>query len=221
MSLSTKQLADLRHDLTSLATISYDHLADELLDHYAMLTEENMATGQSFHEAGTAAFHAMGNGIGIQQIQERYERVTRHQIRGRHIAIEQSYLMWPTVLRTLLVGVIMAYLILAVLPPHFAKLLPGVLVLSPAFVLLIAGVSYFWQRDSRKRLVWKFIKSQINAPTMYITLIFILSSTGDGTLSSFIRVGFAILSTVGNLFLTVSLAQLTRETFYYKPIFQR
>ena len=42
-----------------------------------------MATGQSFHEADTAAFHAMGNGIGIQQIQERYERVTRHQIKGR------------------------------------------------------------------------------------------------------------------------------------------
>ena len=123
MLLSTKQLADLRHDLTSLATISDDHLADELLDHYATLTEENMATGQSFHEASTAAFHAMGNGIGIQQIQERYERIARHQIRSRHIAIRQSYLMWPTVVTTLFVGASIAYLILAVLPPHFAKLL--------------------------------------------------------------------------------------------------
>lgn len=218
MPLSTKQLAELRHDLTSLAHISYDHLTDELLDHYAALTEENMAAGKSFHKASTAAWLAMGDDVGIQQIQERYEKVTRQQIKSRHMAIRKSYLCWPTVTTTLLVGISFAYLLLAVLPLNLAKALSVFFVLSPSFVVLAACISYFRQQDDRQRLLWQFIKNQVDVFSIFMNVLNVIR-VGDPRpiFSPAVDTALMIIITVGSLYSTVSLAQLTRETFYYKP----
>lgn len=216
MSLTDKQLADLRHDLTSLAHVTYAHLIDELLDHYAMLTEEKMAAGQSFYEASTDAWLAMGDGIGIQQIQSRYERMARRQIKDRHTEIRQSYLQWPTVMTTLLVGVLIAYLLLVVLPNPLVKLLTIVLVTSPVFVLLTAYVSYSRRRYSRQQLVWEFIRKQVSGPLIIVNL---LNATDERNFSPVVHACLLVILTAGSLYSTISLAQLTRETFYYKPAY--
>lgn len=220
MPFTTKQLAALRHDLTSLANIRYDHLTDELLDHYATLTEENMLTGQSFYEASTAAWLAMGDGVGIQQIQERYEKVTRQQIKSRHIAIRKSYLRWPTVTTTLFVGISFAYLLLAVLPVNLAKALSVLLVLSPSFVVLVACITYFRQQDDRQRLVWQFIKKQVDVFSIFLNVLNVIRVGGPRPIfTPAVDTALMIIITVGSLYSTISLAQLTRETFYYKPAF--
>ena len=208
----------MRHDITSLGRITYDHLADELLDHYATLTEEKMATGQSFYEASTAAFVEMGNGLGIQTIQSQYERTTQHQITVRHSEIRQSYLRWPTVVTTLLAGILLTYLLLLILPNPIAKLLAAVLVTSPVFVLLFAYISHIKERDSRQQLVWKFIRKQVNGPLIFVNL---LNAMDERSFSPAVHACLLVALTVGSLYSTISLAQLTRETFYYKPTFQR
>lgn len=51
MNLTATQLSALRLGLQSLANIEHDEVLDELLDHYAMLTEQKMAEAYAFDEA--------------------------------------------------------------------------------------------------------------------------------------------------------------------------
>ncbi|MEZ0542610.1 hypothetical protein [Fibrella arboris] len=220
MPLTNQQLADLRHDLTSLADIRYDHLADELLDHYATLTEEKMATGLSFYEASTDAFLAMGNGEGIRRIQVKYEIETKKQIKARYWRIVKSYCRWPTVVTTLLVGTLLVNLYLT-LPANYLKTMTIALCLSPVFVVLSAWIPYYWQNDTRKKLVWKYISDNGAWPINTVNILINLYDFPTYTAPITCRMALILLLAIGCLRQSISLAQLTRETFYYKPIFQR
>lgn len=215
--LSTKQLDALRHDLRSLADIKYVHLQEELLDHYATLTEANVATGQSFYEASTAAWLAMGNGKGIQQIQDDYETVTKQQIKARHKEIIRSYLHWPTVVTTLLVGILLVCGLM-LLPMMAAKVLVYCLVASPT---VAAGISYYRRKDSHQELAWQFISQRTNWATCLLNLfnLFNMQSKDGATIYSPTQIALLLISTGACFLLAVSLAQLTREHFYHKPLF--
>lgn len=104
MALTPNQLKSLRYDLQTLANIEYDEVMDELLDHYASLTEQKMANGLSFNEASKWAWTDLGSGTGIQEIQTDYERRIRQQIRSRHVEILKSYFRWPVFVTTVLIG---------------------------------------------------------------------------------------------------------------------
>ncbi|MEZ0485802.1 hypothetical protein [Fibrella aquatica] len=221
MSLSTKQLAELRHDITSLADIKYDHLTDELLDHYATLTEENMATGLSFYEASTAAFLAMGNGGGIQQIQDDYEEATREQVKARYREIVRGHFHWPTVVTTLIVGTLLLYIQLFALPANLSKILRMAMSISPVIVIAAAWIPYLRKKDSRHRLTWEFITENGHWPINVLNGYCLASNAYDFSLPYSIDVVIITVIVTAILFQSVCLAQLTRETFYFKPNFQR
>lgn len=217
MTLTPNQLAALRTDLTTLVQLDYDHLRDELLDHYATLTEENMANGLSFYEASTTAWVAMGNGEGIQRIQTRYELVTRKQIKARHAAIMKSFLYWPTVVTTLLTATLVVYL-LFILPVRPARLFTIILVCSPLFVMVATAIPYYGHRDSRKKLVWNYIVHRGNLPINVLNMLNICSITDAEAIlhPSRLNVLLVVALAGASLFLTFSLAQLMREHFTFK-----
>lgn len=109
MTLTTHQLNTLRHDLVSLATIEYDDVMAELLDHYASLTEQKMANGLAFDEASKWAWLELGSGVGLQKIQDDYEKGIQQQVKDQHLAIIKGYFRWPMLVTTALVGAV-AYL---------------------------------------------------------------------------------------------------------------
>jgi hypothetical protein len=222
MSLSTKQLAELRHDITSLADIKYDHLTDELLDHYATLTEENMATGLSFYEASTAAFLAMGNGEGIRRIQVKYEIETKRQVKKRHLAILKSFLRWPTVVTTLLVGTLFISLYVN-LPTNYARGLSVFVLASPIIFVLGAYVFYCQRKNSRDKIAWEYLTEWIQLPNLTLQCLNLTNSMSDDKsfMNSLTGQGIQFCFALITLALTISLVQLTRETFYYKLNFQR
>ncbi len=213
--LSPKQLNDLRHDLTSLADIKYDHLREELLDHYATLTEEKMVAGQSFYEASTAAWLAMGNGKGIQQIQDDYETVTKQQIKARHKEIMRSYLRWPTVVTTLLIGILLVYILL-LLPLRPAKTLAVLLTTGSTIVVISAWIPYYRQKDSRQKLVWQYISPCANWSNILMQVINVVFPDNEPSHS---HIYFLVAVSTVSLYVAVSLAQLTREHFHHKPLF--
>ena len=219
MPLSTNQLADLRHDLTTLATINYEHLADELLDHYATLTEENMAIGQSFHEASTAAFLAMGNGKGIQHIQDDYEKATKKQVKERHMAILGGFVRWPTIVMTLLVGVLLLS-VFYTLPPNYIRWFVPCMVIISCFITLWVYVVYKRRRDSQHKIVIDYFGRMMRVTNLLFNGSSLLNIIFDDKSD---LVGVSIQFGLGLVVFTlaVALAQLTRETFYYKPAFQR
>lgn len=217
--LTTNQLRDLRHDLTSLGRITYDHLADELLDHYATLTEEKMEAGLSFYEASTAAFVEMGNGLGIQTIQDTYERSTKKQVRARHAAIMKSYFCWPTVVTTLLVGTLLGNIYVN-LPADSAKIMAYILAFSPSAVILAAWIPYYRKKDSSQKLVWRYISDNGSWPLNLFNSFVILNGSDTLLVPFTTHLSVAALLAGGMLFQAISLAQLTRETFYFKPSFQ-
>ncbi len=74
MALTPFQLKSLRYDLVELAHIKYDDVVDELLDHYASLTEQKMETGMSFDEASKWAWAELDLETGLKTIQTTYEK---------------------------------------------------------------------------------------------------------------------------------------------------
>jgi len=104
--LTPSQLTVLRQDLHKLAQIEYDAVFAELLDHYATLTEQKMADGQSFEYASAYAWADLGSGEGMQRLQDDYVKAIRQQVAARHKAIVKSYFRWPTIVVTALMAVL-------------------------------------------------------------------------------------------------------------------
>lgn len=209
MALTSHQLDALCHDLNTLVKIDYAHLRNEILDHYALLTEEKMAEGYSFDDASTMAWLALGDGKGIQKIQTRYVIATRKHLQARHWAIVCSFFRWPTILTTGLVGVALTYLLLE-LPNRSSRWLIGGLILSPLVIILIGAFYYYWRRDSRKKLTWSYINVTGRWPIVLLYLLNSFYRMGAYTLTPLVVVGLAVLGLL-SLLLTISLAQLLRE----------
>ncbi|MBO0937966.1 hypothetical protein J2I47_15525 [Fibrella sp. HMF5335] len=218
MKLTHKQLIILNHDLYSRVNIKYDHLGEELLDHYATLTEEKMAAGQSFYEASTTAWQELGDGTGIRQIQDDYEAVTKKQVRARHVAIMKSYFRWPMVIATVLVSAILGT-VYSNLPADLAKIINYLFVFLPAAVMLAAWIPYYRNKDSRQKLVWRYISNNGSWPVNMANLFLIMTDNERILVPFTTHLSVTALLAGGVLFQAICLAELTRETFYYKPVF--
>lgn len=135
MPLTSDQLTYLRADLQRLAGIKYDPVLAELLDHYATLTEQHMTTGLPFSDASKWAWNDLGQGEGIQQIQDDYVASVQQQIRSQHLAIVKSYFRWPAFLTTALLGMVV-YLVVPLLPTNGVLYTALAMAFIPSFVVL-------------------------------------------------------------------------------------
>ena len=221
MSLTPQQLASLRQDLIALASIEYDDLMHELLDHYANLTERKMVNGIPFSEASKWAWAELGSGEGIQQIQTDYTKSILHQVKNQHFNILKSYFRWPTILTTTLVGILM-YLTVPLLPSRAIAGIVFILTFGP-FILLIWG--YHKSVDSRistGKAVWQYMQQKGTLPLNLVQIGLNLPSVFFDDSSSTTRLfmqnhpNASVVICLFCLLYTTSFIQLYRHKFHYK-----
>ncbi|GAB3249042.1 hypothetical protein GCM10027347_05840 [Larkinella harenae] len=165
--LAEYQISVLRHDLRTLAHIEYEEVENELLDHYATLTEQAMANGQTFGQASYEAWVALGEGVGLLQIQEDFVKNVRKQVSDRHKEIVKSYFRWPTIVTTLLICGLL-YLLSTVLSPGVLYLIICALFISPGLILLYAVLRRENRHTDSRKLVWQYMNENANLPIFSI-----------------------------------------------------
>jgi hypothetical protein len=218
--LTTTQLTQLRTDLQQLARIEYDEVLDELLDHYATLTEQQMTAGLSFADASKWAWYELGSGNGLAQVQDNWETATKQQIKTRHVAIAKSYFRWPTIVTTLLVAVLVGLLVPYLSGRQRIIMVFG-LMLLPMF-LMIRG---YWQQYDRetnsRKLIWTYLYNS-NFNTMNMMQIGLNLSQGffdeQHVTRTFLQTytGVAVFLCLLLLVYGISTVQLYREKFRVK-----
>lgn len=215
MLLTTDQLTSLRVDLQSLAGIKYDPVLAELLDHYATLTEQHMDTGLSFIDASKWAWNDLGQGEGIQQIQNDYIANVQQQIRSRHLAIVKSYFRWPAFLTTALMGMLV-YLVVPLLPADITHYVVLAVAFIPSFIMVWLERKLKHEPTSQRFLLFEYIanhnKQHVNA--LVISLNFWLILTDDRH-SRFLQAQstFTIIVCMLLLLYAISFMQLLNERF--------
>ncbi|MBN8823213.1 MULTISPECIES: hypothetical protein [unclassified Spirosoma] len=221
MSLSNKQITALRHDLIGLASITYDDLLAELVDHYATLTEQKMAAGQSFDEASKWAWFELGGGIGLDHIQKDYEKSIVRQVRIQHRAILKSYFRWPTILSTTLLCLLL-FILVPLLPPNTVATSIFYLALSPLVLLVWGYFKSVDQRISTGKLVWQYFQNQgmipINLLQISLNLTNAFSEKSSHTIRNFLQTYpiVSVLICLLTLLYSLSFVQLFYKKFYYK-----
>jgi len=219
MLLTTDQLTYLRVDLQRLADIKYDPVLDELLDHYATLTEQHMDTGMSFEDANKWAWDDLGQGEGIQKIQDDYIANVQQQIRSRHVAIVKSYFRWPAFLTTALVGVLV-YLVVPLIPTDYVIALLYLIVLTPTAILLWLERKLRKEPTSQQSLVFENAARHRNQHVNWVIIgsNFLISSIGDTSRQAFLQVHTTITVVVCMLLLlyAISFMQLLNERFNFR-----
>ncbi len=218
MLLTTDQLTSLRSDLQRLADIKYDPVLNELLDHYATLTEQRMDTGMPFEEASKWAWNDLGQGEGIQQIQDDYIANVQQQIRSRHLVIIKSYFRWPTFLITALVG-LLVYLTVPLIPFNYVVTLLYAVILVPSAVMFWLERKLKNEPTSQQALVFENAAKYRNLHLNAVIFVsnFLISSVGDES-RRFLQIHSTITVVVCMLLLlyAISFMQLLNERFDFR-----
>lgn len=213
--LTPDQLALLRQDLIILASIKYDEVMAELLDHYASLTEQHMANGLSFTDASKWAWAEMGSGEGIQQIQTDFEK----SISKRHIAIMKSYFGWPTIITTGLIATLV-YVITPLMPLYMTRTLMKSFYLTPLLIILYEYRININKQADRQKIFWLYLTK--SSKSWYLLSILWGFFLNDFNHRKSIAWLFQFHSTVGvilyclSLVYTISFLQLFKENFELK-----
>ena len=169
MALTENQLLTLRTDLQYLANIDYSDVMTELLDHYASLTEQYMASGLPFMESSQWAWADLGSGMGLQAIQTDFIRTTQRHLRHQHWGIVNRYFRWPILLTTLLVGTLL-HLIVPMISAQTLLLTTIAIGYTPALLIRftetpdangLAGTSKILQKYLRKQAVILMFASNV------------------------------------------------------------
>lgn len=158
--LTAAQLNILRTDLQELAGIEYDDVLNELLDHYALLTEQRMRADHSFEEASRRAWLELGGGRGILHIQKRYKKLLLDQIRIQQWLIVVRYFRWPTLIPVTLLG-LLTYLAASVLPPVAMPFFFLIVVFTPYLLFIPSGLRMFWRNQIRKQSVPASLRREV------------------------------------------------------------
>ncbi|MGA0557348.1 hypothetical protein ACO2Q8_11895 [Larkinella sp. VNQ87] len=217
--LTSHQLNTLRHDLRMLAHIEYEEVENELLDHYATLTEQKMADGQTFEQASYLAWKALGEGAGLQKIQEDFVANIQQQVARRHWELVKSYFRWPAIVTTLLLcGLV--YLLSHTLSYLGVYLMTSGLFVTPGLILLYAVFQKDHRHADARKIVWQYMNSRANLPMMFIQLTNIISASLDEEArSTAIYQSYPAVFMGLNCVLLVyglTFLQLYREKFSYK-----
>lgn len=222
MTLTAHQLNTLRHDLVALATIEYDDVMAELLDHYASLTEQKMASGMAFDEASKWAWAGMGSGAGLQKIQDDYEKSIEQQVRAQHFIIIKNYFRWPMMVTTALVAFVV-YLIVPILSSKVLIISTYIICFVPSIILIWGHFKNTDRRISAGPIIWKYL---VHKGFLAINFVQIALNSGglfyDDSPQHWTRsylpqhpnVSIAIALLV--MLYTTSFIQLYRHKFHYK-----
>jgi hypothetical protein len=158
--LTPDQLNYLREELLEWADIHYEEVMDELLDHYASLTEHEMQEGCSFDEAHTKAWIQLGSGRGILHIQERYKKLLGQQMQKQHWAIVRRYFRWPTLVTTLLIG-LLTYSMANALSPTVLIVSFLVAVFAPYLLFIPGELRLRWQTYVKRQSSLTSLKREV------------------------------------------------------------
>jgi hypothetical protein len=219
MALSEEQLFILRNDLRTLAHIEYEEVENELLDHYATLTEQKMDDGHDFENASSYAWAELGAGAGLNKIHRDYEKNIRKQVSTRHREILKSYFRWPTILSTAVICGLM-YWLAAVISPKAIYMIRLLLFLAPGLILLYTFIRKEHRHTDARKLAWEYMNRYANLPIAFmqasnsINILFDSKTRPISFIQSHptISTGWACV-----LFIyTLSFFQLYRESFHYK-----
>ncbi len=220
MALTEKQLYDLKTDLQRLARVEYDDVLNEILDHYASLTEERMANDLTFENASRWAWSDMGGGDAIQQIQDDFVKNIRRQVGVEHLAVVKSYFRWPTIVTTALVAALV-YFTVPVLPTEVVESLFWVAALLPVGLLVWQHFQTKPQPNSTGFLVRKRL-NEIGGRSINIVLWVSIYSGGyvgeSAKRTAYLQTHTMVSVVLCLLFLLymVSFIQLIRRPFTYQ-----
>ncbi len=219
--LTTDQLATLRLDLQKLANIEYTEMLDELLDHYATLTEQKMAGGMTFEDASRWAWAGMGSGEGIQALQEQFLKSLRQQIAARHRAIVKSYFHWPTLVTTLLIAVLAYQAALGIPAKWLVTAIFGLGVVSFTIQLFIRNGSK-GSNSAQHRITVEYLNktgaAYLNIFQLLLNLPAFLTDDRSHVVRNFLQSYASAGAALGFIAIlyTVSFIQLSYERFTYK-----
>ena len=221
MALTDFELKCLRYDLVELAHIEYTDVLNELLDHYATLTEQQMTKGFTFDDASRWAWAKLEAGKGLQAIQAAFIKSTKDQIRAQHVKVLKDFFQWPTVLTTGLI----ALLVFSIVPIISVKWVISILSfigLTPALFLLWGYIYGCQNQRDRNQIIWKymcrqgllianFIQLGLNLPTIFV-------ENGIQSTRIFLQTYPAVSVLIGlaMLLYTSSFIQLFRHQYKYK-----
>jgi hypothetical protein len=216
--LTPHQLTILRHDLRTLAHIEYEEVENELLDHYATLSEQKMAAGHDFEHASSYAWAELGAGAGLNKIQRDFEKNIRKQVSTRHLELLKNYFRWPTVVTTLLIGALM-FVITPILSGKIVIVFLWASVIIPIAVLQYAYLKCKDQRTDSKKIVWESLGRRSGFVLNIVNVTFHLSVADDQSKrAEHFQVHTSISAIICFLAIlyTLSFIQLYRENFHYK-----
>ncbi|AEI49572.1 hypothetical protein [Runella slithyformis] len=186
MKLTTEQLDLISKEIIA-GGIKYQDLYEELLDHYILAIEDRMGQGQTFGEAFGEVHADFVNykrpartwdhyGVwetgeaefGLRKLQDEYEDNLSEAISDRHWQIIKDYFRWPTLVSTLLVGLLtfqFAYLV----PRPYFKWAIMICVFAPVFMALPQFIYALWLYISHRRRFFASLKG--HAISLRITFI--------------------------------------------------
>lgn len=194
MNLTPTQLDLISKELIQ-GGIKYQDLYEELLDHYILAIEDRIAQGSVFENA-LEEVHSeferyrypvsfryyydfrrfktiQQSNYGLAKLQEEYVERLNKEISKRHWEIMKSYFRWPTLVKTLLVGLLtfqFAYLV----PRQYFVWVFMACVLTPLLMLIPQTIKQIWRYASGKQ---KFVNSlKFNAASSRLGLLFALVS---------------------------------------------
>ncbi len=179
MKLTTEQLDLISKEIIE-GGIKYQDLYEELLDHYILAIEERMSQRLTFGEAFGEVhsdfvnykrplrvwdhynvWHHDGSGkpeYGLGKLQAEYEESLSGEITKRHWQIMKDYFRWPTIVTTLLVGLLtfqFAYLV----PREYFQWFFSACVFAPVLIVLPQTIQGIKQYFSKKRKFLNSLKS--------------------------------------------------------------
>ncbi len=194
MNLTPAQLNLISKELIQ-GGIKYQDLYEELLDHYILAIEDRQAQGQTFESAfgevhadfvnykrpayGLAHYGVWDTDlgkkheVGLGKLQVEYVTTLSKEISKRHWQIMKSYFRWPTLVTTLLVGLLTFQFAYLVSRQYFVWVFTAC-VLAPLLMLIPQTIKQIWRYAWGKQ---KFVNSlKFNAVSSRLGLLFALVS---------------------------------------------
>ena len=194
MKLTTEQL-DLIDTKIIEGGIKYQDLYEELLDHYILAIEDRIGRGNVFEDAleevhsgfekyrypvsfryyyDFGRFRTMQQpDYGLVKLQSEYKERLNKEISKKHRQMMKNYFRWPTIMTTLLVGVLtfqFAYLV----PRTFFVWVMAACTFAPLLMLIPQTIKQIWDYASGKQ---KFVNSlKFNAISSRLGQLFALVS---------------------------------------------
>jgi hypothetical protein len=213
-----------------------------LLDHYILAIEDRLAQGKGFEKAFEEVNNSFENyrpplieryyydvrklekvtlySSGLSRLQRDYERNLNDEISKRHWQIMKNYFRWPTIVTTLLVGLLtfqFAYLV----PRQQFTWLIGLCIFTPLFIVLPQFIHALWLYICRRRRFFISLKGHaINLRITFILgigqMIFRVPFSDNYSILREGNITIVVLFTCFYIAYSLSFYQLYRERFKVK-----